>query len=236
MRVIHLTHGAGNGINKACLMTASNMLIGRGEDGDNNSCVCQLLQSFIIATNDAMPEELLGELYGPLIWEILGTRNDDPAVIQRRAYAFADWTVREVAPLALESAGMLTHARTLRELPEIVDIETALAADAYAAARAAADAAHAAAYAASARASAAHAAAAARASAADAAADAAHAAAYAAAYAASARASAAHAARIWHMCPDIIRRAASIGDRRPVETVITIDQLAKLLCRKELGC
>ena len=200
MRVIHLTHGAGNGINKACLMTASNMLIGRGEDGDNNSCVCQLLQSFIIATNDAMPEELLGELYGPLIWEILGTRNDDPAVIQRRAYAFADWTVREVAPLALESAGMLTHARTLRELPEIVDIETALAADAYAAARAAADAAH------------------------------------AAAYAASARASAAHAARIWHMCPDIIRRAASIGDRRPVETVITIDQLAKLLCRKELGC
>ena len=29
MRVINLTHGAGNGVDKACLMTASNMLIGR---------------------------------------------------------------------------------------------------------------------------------------------------------------------------------------------------------------
>lgn len=92
MRVIRLTHGAGNGVDKACLMTASNMLIGRGADGDNNSCVCQVLRGFIVRTNDRMPESLLGELYGPLAWEILGTRNDDRTVMLQRADMLFRWT------------------------------------------------------------------------------------------------------------------------------------------------
>lgn len=71
-------------------MTASNMLIGRGQDGDNNSCVCPLLRTFIIITNDAMPERILGEVYGPLVWEVLGTRTDDPAVLMKRMFVFIE--------------------------------------------------------------------------------------------------------------------------------------------------
>ena len=200
MRVINLTHGAGNGIDTACLMTASNMLIGRGEDGDNNSCVCSLLRLFIVLTNNPMPLPLLRELYGPLAWEILGTRNDDPAVMRARACAFADWSVREIAPLTLESIGLSAEADKLRSLSEIVDDQSA---------RAAADAARAAADAADA------------ADADDAADDAAR--------AARAAADAARSANAWRKCPEIIRRVSAIGDKRPVECVIDAEQLARAL-------
>ena len=197
MRVIRLTHGAGNGVDRACLMTATSMLAGVPEQLDNTSCVCPMLRAFIVKTNDAMPEELLGELYGPLAWEILGTATDDREVMQARAYAFADSAVREIAPMALRDAGLEEAAKRLESLPEIRDKESARAA--------AADAAHAAADAADADARAA-----------------ADAAAYAAAYAAS-------QSRLWRKCPDIIRRVASIGDKRPVECVIDCEQLAEAL-------
>ena len=154
-KIIHLTHGAGNGVDTACLMTASNMLCGRGADGDYNSCVCLVIRSFIITTNDAMPEALLGELYGPLAWEILGTRTDDPSVERQRAYRFSDWAVREVAPIALDAKGLHEQAAKLRGLEPVVDQPTA--ADAGNAANAAAHAACAAAYAAYAGADAAYA-------------------------------------------------------------------------------
>ena len=194
MRVIKLTHGKGNGLNQACLMTASNMLVGRGTDGDENSCVCPLLRSFIVPTNDAMPEELLAELYTPLIWEILGTRTEDREVLQARADAFVDWAVREIAPIALRCRGFEAEAAKLESLPAIIDVETA---------RAAAHAAYAAAHAANAANAAAN-----------------------AAYAAVNAANAASAEIIWRKCPEIIRRVASIGDKRPVECVINEDQLA----------
>jgi len=205
---IHLTHGPGNGIDSACLMTASNMLVGRGQDGDNNSCVCPVIRRFIVMTNDAIPEDLLGELYGPLAWEILGTATGDPAIEQQRAYRFADWAVRQITPIALRAAGMGDHASKLESLSPVVDQQTAdaTAAASYAANAAdAADAAHAAARAAS------------------------YAAACAAARAASYAANAADAELIWRKCPEIIREVASIGDRRPVETVIDHCALADAL-------
>ena len=223
MRVINLTHGAGNGIDTACLMTASNMLIGRGEDGDNNSCVCSLLRLFIVLTNNPMPLPLLRELYGPLAWEILGTRNDDPAVMRARACAFADWSVREIAPLTLESIGLSAEADKLRSLSEIVDDQSArAAADA---ARAAADAADAA----DADDAADDADYAARAAADAADADDADDAADDAARAARAAADAARSANAWRKCPEIIRRVSAIGDKRPVECVIDAEQLARAL-------
>jgi len=197
MRVINLTHGEGNGIDKACLMTASNMLIGKPEDLDNNSCVCPLLREFIIITNDGMPLELLRELYTPLIWEILGTRNDDPVILKKRAYCFADWAVRDICNL---------------DVAEIVDIETALTA--YAVANAAAKAA---AYAAAYNFTYA------TYNAVDAAADAAYSAANAAADAA------ADAVAIWEKCPEIIRKVAAIGDKRPVEIVLSETELRETL-------
>jgi len=135
MRVIKLCSGEGNGIDAACLMTASNMLIGRGEDGDKNWCVCPLLREFIIQTNDAMPDDLRAELYGPLVFEILGTRNDDHDVILQRAFAFADWSVRVVTPISLRACGFESQAVVLEQLAPIAVANAANAvavvADAY---------------------------------------------------------------------------------------------------------
>ena len=214
MRVIKLCSGSGNGIDQACLMTASNMLIGRGEDGDQNSCVCPLLRSFIIATNDVMPGDVRQELYGPLVWEILGTRNNDIEIMQKRAFAFADWAVRDVCGI---DCVPIVNKQTAADAADAAESAFyAAAAAAESAFYAAADAARAAAaaYAAAAAESAFYAAAAAAES---------------AFYAAAAARAAARAAAIWRKCPEIIRRVAAIGDKRPVETVMTMDELAEQL-------
>ena len=198
-----LTHGEGNGVDRACLMTASNMLIGRGEDGDKNHCVCDVIRAFVIVTNDAMPEHLLGPLYGPLTIEILGTRTNDPSVLVARAMAFADWAVREIAPLALEASGRLSLAKQLRSLAPVCDQKTAIVAHTVAAVVASDSNSRFVGYAAK---SASNAASAAYIS--------------AASYAAH-LASAVLTSSVWDKCPEIIRRVAAIGDQRPVERVIS---------------
>ena len=222
MRVLNLCHGTGNGVDSACLMTASNMLIGKGEDRDHNSCVCPILRAFIIKTNDNMPLEFLGELYGPLVWEIVGTRNNNMEVRKARAFKLVDWCVRAQVPMFLELIGVDRH-EAMRSIGEVSDRAAASRAQdsisglfhfdnsaAGLAAVYASDAAFAAAN-----------------STADA----------AATYAAY---SAAHAANdivndnrdYWAMFPEIIREVASIGDTRPKEmpaVVLTDEQLAEAL-------
>lgn len=127
-REINLTHGAGNGVDKACLMTASNMLIGKGEDGDNSSCVCPILRRFIITTNDAMPIGLLGELYGPLAWEIIGTRNDAPEVLAARTFKLVDWCFRMQMPKLFEGLKD-PRGEVFNSILEIVDRDSAIAAN-----------------------------------------------------------------------------------------------------------
>lgn len=71
---LKLCSGAGNGVDQACLMTATNMLIGQPKLGDRATCVCTLLREFIIPTNDAMPNGMRQKHYGLLPWEIIGTK------------------------------------------------------------------------------------------------------------------------------------------------------------------
>ncbi len=118
MRVVKLVHGAGDGVSKACLMTASNMLIGQGENRDQNSCVCRILQAFIVITNDNMPLEILSDLYGPLVWEILGTTSDDEAVQSERSRAMVNWLIREAYPTILDLIGD-PAAQVLRDSDEM---------------------------------------------------------------------------------------------------------------------
>ena len=127
MRVLNLCHGKGNGVDKACLMTASNMLIGKGKHGHYNSCVCPILQRFIFRTNDRMPVELLGELYGPLAWEIIGTRNDNRSVIEARVFKLVDWQIRVMLPKLLE---LLKDDRreVLLSIEGVKDADSAMAA------------------------------------------------------------------------------------------------------------
>lgn len=88
---LRLCHGAGNGIDKACLMTATNMLRGRPEARDGcDSCTCMLLARFIVCTNDTMRACDRHEVYGPLPWEIMGTYTEDPKVLLKRARVLVD--------------------------------------------------------------------------------------------------------------------------------------------------
>ena len=240
MRVVRLTHGPGNGVDKACLMTASNMLIGRGEDYDDNACVCPVLRQFIIYTNDNMPIELLEELYTPLVWEILGTRNNK--VLQLRVFAFVDWSCREVLPICLESAGLHSEAEICRGLSPITNKKTAkdaaitisdavsdadiigtlgtigvgnsIAKVVNSATSAATSAANVATRVASNT---------------NAASTVLSTANVAINTASIATIAGVEADKIWRMCPEIIRRVAAIGDKRPVECVITHDQLCDAL-------
>ena len=124
MRVIRLTRGSGNGVDEACLMTASNMLIGCGEQGDKNNCVCPLLRAFILPTNDSMPKDTLGELYGPMVFEILGTRSEYRSVMTARMLAFVDWFLRDFSVSRMKYFGHDEQARKRAELPPIVDAKT----------------------------------------------------------------------------------------------------------------
>lgn len=98
---VYLSRGAGNGIDIACLMTASNMLIGRGEEGDGCTCQCPIIREFIVRTNDLIPDKPRNLIYGPLVYEILGTRTDSRDVESRRAIALTDWAVRKIAPFGI---------------------------------------------------------------------------------------------------------------------------------------
>jgi len=252
MRRINLTHGRGNGVDSACLMTATSMLIGKPEELDECSCVCPIIRAFVIKTNDSMPKQLLGDLYGPLIWEIPGTHTEDTGVIVQRAYKCVDWAVRAVLPLMFDAVGSPEQADTLRQLASVTSQNAANAATR--AANAATRASARTSVRASARAAANAADAAACAADATDAADACTAAALSATLSAlSATLSAdsaavdavdavdtvyaanAAAAAVWRECPNLIRRLASIGDTRPVERVLSEYQLASLLKSEAAG-
>lgn len=97
---LKLCRGAGNGIDKACLMTAANMLIGRGDAGDEAVCTCEVLRGFILRTNDAMHWQTRRRLYGPLPWSLVGTRTTDVKVHLRRAEILA-LALRKMRTLAV---------------------------------------------------------------------------------------------------------------------------------------
>lgn len=192
---IHLCQGSGNGVDQACLMTASNMLIGRGEDGDMNHCVCPVLRIFIMNVNDPMPDDLRDELLAPLAWEILGTCSDDPEVEQARL-DYLNEQIAEIAKSILDTPrvrGVVSDwAEPVRcwvapkdqlytqdfKTPDMERMNAArLAAELFACV---------------------------------------------AKY---------YRVSLWHRAPEIIRAMAAIGDKRPVETVITHDELAEALDR-----
>lgn len=166
-----------------CVMEAAAMLR-QLPFNDHPQCVSVVIRRFMMRLNDSpvfapFRNELIDYIDPssgkPLVYETAA----DFETERRRAYMLADWSIRTVAPMALDVAGLAEHAKTLRALDPVVDAVSAqrardTALKARAAARYdAADAAYAAAYAAYAAAYAAAAAAYAAAAAADAAADAA---------------------------------------------------------------
>jgi hypothetical protein len=108
---------------------------------------CPVIGRLIIGLQDA--RESWREAIVPLLPRLVGSRGSID-LTRRRAFAAADWAVRNRAPLALDAAGFKDRARALRGLPMVKDESSARAAAARAAAAYAAYAARAAAAAAAA--------------------------------------------------------------------------------------
>ncbi len=107
-----MVHGAGDGKKTGCLMTLSNVLVGHSEDLDKttqHNQVCTVLRSFIISTNDTIPDTILGEVYAPLAEKILGTITKDPKIMQERAIMFAEWADNIPRPKRFKVVTSLTE-------------------------------------------------------------------------------------------------------------------------------
>jgi hypothetical protein len=126
---ITIAHGAHERRgNHLCAMESVAWLAGESHS-DHPDCTCPVIASVVRRLNDArgMTDELRRELLVPLIPKLLGTRASD-AVMVRRAFLAVDFAVREGAPAALDTGGFGDHAARLRALPEIIDRDSARAA------------------------------------------------------------------------------------------------------------
>ena len=108
---------------EVCLMEAVSVLAGE-VFSDTPETTCPVLATFGRSLNDAMPSDETRSLLIPLIPLLIGTRDTEERE-QARAFFLADRAVRLFAPLALDAAGLTDHAQMLRNMPSIVDTETA---------------------------------------------------------------------------------------------------------------
>lgn len=102
---------------------------------DHPKCVCPVVADLCIKINDWLPDDRRAEVILPRLYDPIGTAQGRE-IMQRRAFHCADRAVRMFAPDALDAAGV---PHSLRELPPVVDVESAkLAAEAAESAKSAA--------------------------------------------------------------------------------------------------
>jgi len=111
----------------ACLLEAASYLAGE-PFSDHPQCVSPVLAAFGRAVNDGVMRDHL-DLLTPLTTRLLNTAGY-PAIDQQVMFLLANWAVRDLAPRALDAAGLTERAATLRALPPIVDEITAARAEA----------------------------------------------------------------------------------------------------------
>ena len=104
-----------------CAMEAAAWLAGRPHS-DAPVCVCPVIRSFVIAWNDAIPDDARRTaLLKPFLLKILETKSTEAVELQRSYLAF-DWLVRVQTPIWLDlSPNLKAHAVALRELAAITD-------------------------------------------------------------------------------------------------------------------
>jgi hypothetical protein len=95
MRTIHLCGGSGDGIRSACLGRAITMAVGWQEKHLWSACptLCPGLLGFIIDTNDTMPDSVRNEVYGPLVYELIGAGTGDMEIARQRGQYLFDRAV-----------------------------------------------------------------------------------------------------------------------------------------------
>jgi hypothetical protein len=112
----------------SCVMEAVAYVAGEPW-ADHPKCACPVLTSFMIAWNDALPDnETRDRLLKPYVLRLIDTKST-PAVEERRSYMALDWLIRVHTPKWLDMVPSLApHAKKLRDLEEIVDMAGATAA------------------------------------------------------------------------------------------------------------
>jgi len=105
--------------------------------GSRPSCVCPVITMFVNRINDRIPTvEMRTQLLRPILPRLVNSRSDSN-VEARRSYIVADAAVRIFAPIALDAHGLDDWAQTLRNLPVVEDVATAMWAEAWSMAAAA---------------------------------------------------------------------------------------------------
>jgi hypothetical protein len=105
-----------------CIMEVVAEITG-GPFNDAPACVCPVLRRYTIRLNDRMPDEVRTALLLPYVTRLVDTAGDR-AVTVRRGYIAADYACRVFAPIALDAAGMASHAERLRALAPVRNRKT----------------------------------------------------------------------------------------------------------------
>lgn len=119
------SHDPPNGAFEACVMEAVAYVAGE-EWSDHPKCACPVISAFLRAWNDDLPDDdTRTRLLLPLVPKLAGSVS---SIELKRSRMVIDWLARVFAPAWLELAGLSEHAETLRTLPELVDDDSAVAA------------------------------------------------------------------------------------------------------------
>ena len=126
-----LKHGSheANQDGNLCAMEAVAFIAGEPW-ADHPACACPVITAFMVHWNDALPTDAdRDRLLKPLIPGLVGTRADS-AIEQRRAFMSLDWLMRVYVPTFLElDLAYASYGQALRNLPEMVDLASAFAAE-----------------------------------------------------------------------------------------------------------
>jgi hypothetical protein len=126
-----LKHGSheANPDGNLCAMEAVAYIAGEPW-ADHPTCTCPVITAFMVHWNDALPTDAdRDRLLKPLIPSLVGTRADS-VVEQRRAFMSLDWLMRVYVPTFLElDPAYASYGQALRNLPQMVDLASAFAAE-----------------------------------------------------------------------------------------------------------
>jgi len=111
-----------------CVMEAVAYIAGE-KHSDHPKCACPILSTFLRFWNDAIKDDdRRRELLGQFVFRLPGTKAS-PEIEVRRSFMCLDWLVRVHTPAFLDLCPALSeHAESLRNLAEITDMTSAVAA------------------------------------------------------------------------------------------------------------
>ena len=110
-----------------CIMEACAYVAGE-KHSDSPECACPVIGAFLRNWNDSLPSDAeRNRLLSEYVFRLVGTKATAEIERQRSLLAL-DWLIRDFTPRFLDLVPSLrSHAATLRQLNQIIDMATATA-------------------------------------------------------------------------------------------------------------